>query len=101
MIRNPCPDPARAVEDTRQSLVQVAPQLLALVRAVQFVQGLSLDLADSLTGETHHLPDLFEGLGIGAVDTEAQADDFFFLGVELVQGVAQQMFQRRLEQNPA
>src|ERR1700752_3835611 len=42
--------------------VQVALQLLALLRSVQLVQGLGFDLADALARQPHHLADLLEVL---------------------------------------
>src|SRR6185436_8725327 len=71
----------------RRISVQVAPELLALVRAVELLEGLRLDLADALPGQVHHLADLLERLRIGSVESEAQPQDLLLLGVELGQGV--------------
>src|SRR5262245_6102332 len=61
----------RASRSSRSSeSVEVAPELLAFLGAVQLVQGLGLDLPDPLAGEVHHLSDLLERLRVLAVQAE-------------------------------
>ena len=66
---------------------------------MELPQRLCLDLTDTLPRKTHHLTDLLEGLGIGAVETETQPYDPLFFGVQLVQRVAQQVLERILEKD--
>src|SRR5947209_20314395 len=78
-IRNPVP-PQRSHSPVVTSLidgiraprksVQIALQLLALLRAIQLLQRLRLDLADALARQPHHLADLLERLGLPFVQTE-------------------------------
>src|SRR5678815_1645932 len=63
--------------------VQVAAQLLALLGAVELLQGLGLDLADALPGQVEQLPDLLQRLGLGAVQAEAEPQHPLLLLVQL------------------
>src|SRR5262245_63261490 len=83
--RNPVPPhAAQAALLSRSSMrlpasVQVALQLLALLRAVQLLQGLGLDLADALARQPHHLADLLQGLRVPLVEPEPQAQHLLLL----------------------
>ena len=48
--------------------------------AVQLADGLCLDLADTLTGDTKVAANLFQRAGTAIVQTKAQADDLFLAG---------------------
>src|SRR5262249_37916909 len=79
--------------------VEVPPQLLALLGAVQLVEGLRLDLANPLAREVHQLADLLEGLRILPVEAEPQPEDPLLLLVELAQGLLDVAAQRLPEED--
>ena len=61
------------------SLDQAVQQGQALA-AVQLADGLGLDLADTLTGDTEVAAHLLQRAGAAIVQTKAQADDLFLTG---------------------
>src|SRR5437867_5950630 len=93
-IRKPVP-PQRSHEEVLMSCidgsrepdrsVQVALQLLALLRAIQLVQRLRFDLADTLARQAHHLADLLEGLRLALVQPETQPQHLLLFRIELAQ----------------
>ena len=62
-------------------LVQKILQLLGARRMTQLTQRLCLDLADTLTSYVEFLADLLEGAGMAVLDTEAQAQMLYDLGL--------------------
>src|SRR6266581_1113613 len=73
----------RRAPDTH--LVEVALELLALLRAVQLLERLGLDLPDTLARQPHHLPDLLQGLRFPFIQPEAESQHLLLLRVELAE----------------
>src|SRR2546427_660601 len=106
-MRNPVP-PQRShspvvdslIDGTRapERSVQITLQLLALLRAIQLLQRLGLDLADALARQPHHLADFLERLGLSFVQTESQPQHLLLLRVELSQTGVQMVLERGSQQ---
>src|SRR5262245_9924587 len=78
--------------------VEVTLELLALLRAVQLLQRLGLDLPDALARQAHHFANLLQSLRLPFLQPEAQAQDLLLLRVELSQAGVQVILERGAQQ---
>ncbi len=65
-------------------LLDQAVQQRQALAAVELTDGLSFDLADTLTGDAEIAADFLQRAGAAIVQTKAEADDLFLTGVRLL-----------------